>query len=84
MVASEKKTRANRRNAKSSTGPMNTAATRFNAVKHGIFCHESVVKIGFAAENKASFEELYSTLKEQLAPVGALEELLVDQLISCS
>ena len=43
---SQRKREANRSNAKSSTGPRDTKATRFNAVKHGILSKQALASLG--------------------------------------
>ncbi len=80
-MTSKKKLEANRRNAKSSTGPRDTTTTRLNAMKHGILSKEALVVVGDGYEDQEVFEDLSSTLLRDIAPVGALEELLVDELI---
>ena len=81
MASSTRKINANRRNAQSSTGPNDTSRTRLNAMKHGILSKEALVVVGDGYENQEVFEELSSSLRRDIAPVGALEELLVDELI---
>ena len=77
---SQRKREANQSNAKSSTGPRDTKATRFNAVKHGILTKEALPLLGDGDEDNEVREEL-DKLRQDLAPVGGLEELLVDDLI---
>lgn len=77
---SGRKREANRSNAKSSTGPRDTKDTRFNAVKHGILTKQALALLGDGDEDNEVREEL-DRLRQDLAPVGALEELLVDDLI---
>lgn len=81
MVLSQRKINANRRNAQSSKGPNDTSRTRLNAMKHGILSKEVLVVVGDGYEDQEVFEELSSSLRRDIAPVGALEELLVDELI---
>jgi hypothetical protein len=78
---SQRKLEPNRRNAQLSTGPGNTTATRLNALKHGILSEEALITVGEGQEDIEMFRQLSTALREDLAPVGALEELLVDQLI---
>ncbi len=77
-MASERKSRANQRNAQRSTGPRDTGRSRFNATKHGIFSSELLIEPG----DKDIFEEFSNNLWQCLAPVGPLEELLSDHLIT--
>ena len=82
-MASDAKTRANRRNAKRSTGPKTPAGkevARRNAVKHGILAEQTAVLPG---EDPAALRGLVERLRQALAPVGELEELLVDQIAAC-
>ena len=77
-MTSEKKSKANQRNAQRSTGPRDTTRSRFNARKHGIFSSELLIEPG----DKDIFEEFSNNLWQCLAPVGPLEELLSDHLIT--
>jgi hypothetical protein len=80
-MATIKQIEANRRNALRSTGP-NTAEGKatvaLNAMKHGLLSRELLLP----GENGAAFAELAENLRAQLAPVGALESLLVDRVIA--
>jgi hypothetical protein len=80
-MATIKQIEANRRNALRGTGP-NTAEGKatvaLNAMKHGLLSRELLLP----GENGVAFAELAENLRAQLAPVGALESLLVDQVIA--
>jgi len=83
---SSKKSEANRRNAQLSTGPRTEAGkrqSRRNAVKHGILASALLITKGLGAEDPAEFEDLLSGLHRDLAPVGALEEMLVEKIAVC-
>lgn len=73
----------NRRNAASSTGPRTAAgkavASR-NAMTHGLTSRADLVP----GESAEALEELRSGLRAALAPVGTLEELLADRVLSCA
>jgi hypothetical protein len=74
---------ANRQNAQKSTGPRTAggkAAVSQNAVKHGLFSSEAVVK----GENEADFDLFTDKLFAELAPVGALESMLAERFVSLS
>ena len=70
---------ANRANAQKSTGPRNTEATRFNALKHGLDA-ESIIIPG---EDPAAWQRLAADYNRQFHPQSALEEFHVDTLIRC-
>ncbi len=84
MVKSPRKTEANKSNAQFAKGPDDTSLTRLNALDHGILSKEMVILHGTGQENINEFEALKSSMIRDLAPAGALEELLVDQLITFS
>ena len=79
MTASKKKSEANRQNAKLSTGPRDTTATRFNALKHGILSKEVLLTM---ADDVETFDRFSNALREDLAPVGAKEEFIMEDLIA--
>jgi len=81
MMTSAKKAEVNRRNALKSTGPKTPegkAAVRHNAVKHGLLSKDVLLP----GEDEAALKELGGRLREELQPVGELENLLVDRIIS--
>lgn len=72
------KIKANRQNAKKSTGPKNTSLTRLNALKHGLLSKEVLIK----GEDKKLLEEFGKNLRLELAPQGELENILIDRIVS--
>jgi hypothetical protein len=70
---------ANRANAQKSTGPRNTEATRFNALKHGLDA-ESILLPG---EDPAAWQHLTADYNRLFHPRNVLEEFHVDTLIRC-
>ena len=84
MVKSARNNEVNNINAQLSTGPGDTSRTRLNALVHGILSKEVIIGHGDAREKADVFEELKTSMTTDLAPVGSLEELLVDQLITLS
>jgi hypothetical protein len=81
-----KKAAANRRNAQLSTGPKTEEGkswSRRNALKHGILASVLLVTQGEGAEDPAEFDELLGGLRRDLAPVGRLEEMLVETIAAC-
>jgi hypothetical protein len=80
-LTSEKKAQANRRNALKSTGPKTPegrAAVRLNALKHGLLSQVVLLP----GEEEEALRELGERLRDELQPVGELECLLVDRIIS--
>jgi hypothetical protein len=80
-VTSEKQARANRQNALKSTGPKTPegkAVVRLNAIKHGLPSREVLLP----REDEPALKELDENLRTELQPVGELENLLVDRIVS--
>ena len=80
-MTSERQTRANRRNAKKSTGPRSDAgraAVALNGIKHGLLSRHVLVK----GESEADLVGFGKRLRAQLAPVGELELLFADRIVS--
>src|SRR5262245_22207622 len=80
-MTSERQAEANRQNAQKSTGPRTPtgkAVVALNSMKHGLLSRESLVK----GESEADLIAFGKRLRVQLAPVGELELLLVDRIVS--
>ena len=80
-MTSHRQIEANRRNATNSTGPRTTrgkAVVALNAVQHGLLSRQAVIQ----GESEAELIELGKRLRGQLAPMGELELLLADRIIS--
>ena len=80
-MTTEAQSAANRLNATRSTGPRTPAGkavVRFNARKHGLLSCECLIwdEVG------KDFHEFARRLLADLAPVGALELLLADRIVS--
>jgi len=76
---------ANRRNACKSTGPKTEngkAVSKMNALKHGLLAQTVVVRGHKLKESANEFKKLCQEFYADLNPVGPLEEMLVDQIIS--
>lgn len=76
---------ANRNNARKSTGPKTAegkAVSKMNAVKHGILSTEVVVRGLRVQEQAEEFKALRARFWESLAPVGPVEELLVERIVT--
>jgi len=86
VVSLSKRAAANRRNAQMSTGPRTEegkSRSRRNALKHGILSSALLITEGEGAEDRAEFDELLGGLHRDLAPVGTLEEMLVEKIAVC-
>jgi hypothetical protein len=80
-VTSDKQARANRQNARKSTGPKTPegkSVVRLNALKHGLLSQDILLP----GEDEAALTELGERLRDELQPVGELEDLLVEQIIA--
>ena len=80
-MASDKQLRANRSNAKQSTGPWSQtgkARSRHNSRKHGLTARTLVI----GDEDPAQFDKLRAELMEEYDPQSALECELVERLSS--
>jgi hypothetical protein len=71
--ASEKKIEANSRNSLRSSGPKDTTATRFNAVKHGLVA-AGVTEL----DDAEGYQAMLSDLTKEKNPVGPVEVFLVE------
>ena len=79
-MASRRQIRANRRNARKSTGPKTEAgkaASSANALKHGLTAAEAVV---LPEEEPEDFERLREGVIADLAPAGALQVALAQRI----
>jgi hypothetical protein len=79
-MSTEAQIKANRQNAKKSTGPKTAegkAAVSQNAVKHGLFT-DSVV----TGETEAEYAAFHGELLAELAPRGVMELLLAERVVS--
>jgi hypothetical protein len=82
---SPKQIEANRRNAQKSTGPKTSngkGVSKMNALKHGILSKEVVVHGRCIKESDSEFAALHQRFWEDWNPVGATEEMLVDQIVT--
>ena len=77
-MTSENQAKANRENALKSTGPKTPEgkdAVRLNALKHGLLSQETLLP----GEDEEALKGLGERLRDELRPVGELENLLVDR-----
>jgi hypothetical protein len=71
----------NRINALKSTGPKTKKGKAIacqNSLKHGLLSHELILK----NENFEDFDCLWQKLYQSLNPIGTLEEVLVEKIVS--
>jgi hypothetical protein len=76
---------ANQNNSQKSTGPKTAAGrevSKLNALRHGILAREAVVWTLHHKESRGDLEALEQRLHDALQPVGPVEEMLVDQIVS--
>ncbi|MBP7936796.1 MAG: hypothetical protein KA354_19310 [Phycisphaerae bacterium] len=73
-MSSRKQIGANRRNARSSTGPHDTGQTSQNAVKHGLLAKR------ITDQDQSAYAEVLGHMLEHYRPVGPLERWLVEQI----
>jgi hypothetical protein len=79
-MASPAQITANRVNATSSTGPADTSRTRFNGLAHGLTGKQTVIP----GENQQDYDRFAATLRKELKPGSAIENVLVDRLIAAA
>ncbi|MHC4557690.1 MAG: hypothetical protein ACYS80_10355 [Planctomycetota bacterium] len=82
-MSTEAQINANQQNSQKSTGPRTVegkAAVSQNAVKHGLFGSEAVIK----GENQADFDLYRDEMLGELAPAGAMESMLAERFVSLS
>jgi hypothetical protein len=80
-MTSERQAEANRQNAQKSTGPRSPAGkavVALNGTKHGLLSRESLIK----GESEVELVDFGKRLRAKLAPVGELELLLADRVVS--
>ena len=76
---------ANRRNAQNSTGPQTPAGravSKMNALKHGILSKQVLVRGLNINESSRDLNALHERFCQNLNPVGPVEEMLVDQIVT--
>ena len=79
-MTNDKRLEANRLNAQHSTGPRSDegkAASRFNALKHGLDAKSHIIP----GEDAAQFETLADNYFHELQPQGPAEEMLVRVIV---
>jgi hypothetical protein len=79
-VISPQKLAANRRNAQRSTGPKTAAGkaiSSWNSLQHGLLSKRLVES---SDQKKEQFSQFLASAQQDLEPVGALEQLLVEKI----
>jgi hypothetical protein len=82
-MTTEAQIEANRKNALKSTGPRTTEgkeASSQNATKHGLRTNRNVIK----TESQEEFDIFRDNMLADLAPDGAMEEMLAERIVSLS
>jgi hypothetical protein len=78
-MTSERHAEANRQNAQNGPRtPAGKAVVALNGIKHGLLSRESLIK----GESEAELVDFGKRLRAKLAPVGELELLFADRVIS--
>lgn len=76
---------ANRANARKSTGPKTAwgkANSRWNALRRGVLAREVVLQRDTDGEQVSEFEAVHRQFWEHLEPVGPIEEVLVERMVT--
>jgi len=82
-MSTEAQIKANQQNSQKSTGPQSVegkGVVSQNAVKHGLFGSEAVVK----GEKQDDFDLFRDEMLAELAPFGAVESMLAGRVVSLS
>ena len=83
MATSKKKTLANRRNSKKSTGPVSKEGklkSSLNSIKHGLYAE----KIAIIGENLDDINDIIERMVKELKPDGIQQETIVSKMIEIS
>jgi hypothetical protein len=82
---SEQRLAANRANAQKSTGPRTPkgrAASRMNALKHGLLSQEVLICSPHRYESEEELFALHDRFRDELQPMGPMEWMLCDQIVT--
>ena len=82
-MATQAQILANRRNAQKSTGPrtpQGKALVSKNALKHGFSTRQHII----SSESRECFDLHRDRMLAELAPVGAMESMLAERIVSLS
>lgn len=81
-MTSDAKRLANKRNAQKGKGPKNQASkkhVRLNALKHGLFAKELIIK----EQDKPEYDALQTMLHRQYAPSTAMQQIGFQRILCC-
>jgi hypothetical protein len=81
---SEAQKEASRRNGKKSRGPRSMRGKAFssmNALTHGVFAREAVLRTPLADESRDEFERMLERIRESFAPQDGFERMLVEKMV---
>ncbi|NIW00176.1 hypothetical protein GWN26_14060 [Candidatus Saccharibacteria bacterium] len=82
-MSTEAQKRANRRNAKKSTGPRTRegkATASKNSIKHGLLAHQTII----SSENHADFCKERERILSDLVPESPMESMLAERVVILS
>ena len=82
-MSTKARKKANRKNAKKSTGPKTTEGkekSSQNAVKHGFFACHDVIR----TENQVDYDMFRGEMLEEFNPIGPMQYRLADRIVSLS
>ena len=85
-MASKRQIKANKTNAKKSTGPKTNEGkeiSKYNSLKHGLLAKEILIGVVDGQEDYKKVPTLISDLVKQNKPQGAVEEMLVEKIAVC-
>jgi len=85
VMTTPRSKKANRANAQKSTGPRTAAGkarSSKNALKHGLLSNEVLIAAGDSEEDVTILEALQDQINADLAPVGALQQMLAERVVS--
>ncbi|MFQ5606812.1 MAG: hypothetical protein ACE5GA_02610 [Candidatus Zixiibacteriota bacterium] len=86
MPATRKQLIANRNNAQNSTGPRTPVGKHVasrNPTRHGLYSRDTVINSANLKESQSEYDEFLQSLVSELAPQGALQFQLVQDIANC-
>lgn len=82
-MTTQKEIASSLNDAVQSTGPKTAkgkAVSRMNAIKHGVYSKELILRRGFIHEDPKEFRQLVDSLIADLQPVGTMETILAEKI----